>query len=187
MPHCSNRFNSIIWRSYRHVPVAKLPYCQRQWLLDRGSLTKRLIQASNGHFKVKVSRQTWALPSLDERRLLKLPMGQRALVREVSLLCHGEVWVKARSIIPQATLTGVEKQLANLGTRPLGAFLFKSKTMQRGPLQIASFKNSEQLDLSARRSVFFLHGKPILVSEFFMPAVFAANSLLGTENQSPEK
>ena len=74
--------NDIIWRSYRRVPVAKLPYQQRHWVLDRGSLTKRLIRASQGDFKVEISRQVWALPSLDERRLLKLPLGQRALIRD---------------------------------------------------------------------------------------------------------
>jgi len=172
MPQSLNKANDIIWRAYRRVPVAKLPYHQRHWVLDRGSLTKRLIQASQGHFNVEISRQTWALPSLDERRLLALPVGQRTLIREVSLLCYGEVWVKARSIIPKGTLTGAEKQLAHLGTRPLGAFLFKSKTMRRGPLQIASFRHKMQQNASARRSIFFLHGKPILVSEFFMSPVF---------------
>tara|TARA_R110000850_G_scaffold92878_3_gene196793 strand:- start:86 stop:613 length:528 start_codon:yes stop_codon:yes gene_type:complete len=174
MPDCFNKPHDIIWRSYRKVPVVKLPYHQRHWVLDRGSLTKRLIQASQGHFKVEVSSQTWALPSLDERRLLKLPVGQRALVREVSLFCHDMVWVKARSVIPKQTLTGPEKQLAYLGSQPLGAFLFRSKTMKRGPLQIASYRNKRQQIGSARRSVFFLHGKPILVSEFFMPTVFSS-------------
>ena len=176
MSHSLNVFNNIVWRSYRRVPIAKLPYQQRQWVLDRGSLTKRLIQASCGDFNVEISRQLWALPSLDERRVLNLPAGQRALVREVSLLCHGVVWVKARSIIPSKTLSGAEKQLAHLGTRPLGAFLFKAKTMTRGPLQIASFKRPEHQAISARRSVFFLHNKPILVSEFFMPPIFSSTS-----------
>tara|TARA_R110001592_G_scaffold362471_1_gene676381 strand:- start:22449 stop:22979 length:531 start_codon:yes stop_codon:yes gene_type:complete len=173
MQHFLSKQEAIVWRSYRRVPVAKLPYNQRHWVLDRGSLTKRLIHASKGDFKVKISRQSWALPSLDERKLLNLPMGQRALIREVSLLCGGIVWVKARSIIPLKSLTGAEQQLAHLGERPLGAFLFKSKTMKRGPLQIASFLNKDNKNVSARRSIFFLQNKPILVSEFFMPAVFS--------------
>lgn len=177
MPDCFNKPDDIVWRSYRRVPVAKLPYHQRHWVLDRGSLTKRLIQASSGHFKVELNRQTWELPSLDERLLLKLPAGQRALIREVLLLCHGVVWVKARSIIPKQTLTGEEKQLAYLGERPLGAFLFRSKTMKRGPFQIASFRHKRQQNASARRSVFFLHGKPVLVSEFLMPPVFSSAEL----------
>lgn len=173
MLHYLSKHKDIIWRSYRRVPVAKLPYNQRRWVLDRGSLTKRLIHASKGDFKVRISQQRWALPSLDERNLLNLPMGQRALIREVSLICAGIVWVNARSIIPLGTLTGAERQLAHLGERPLGAFLFKSKTMKRGPLQIASFRSTQHKNISARRSVFFLQDKPILVSEFFMPEVFS--------------
>jgi len=166
----------IFWRHYRRVPLQKCPYAWRDWLLDRGSLTKRLIKVSNGHFKVSVSRQRWGKPNLDERQLLKLAHGQYALIREVELICHGEVWVKARSIIPLATLSGAEKQLARLGERPLGEFLFKAKTMRRGPLQIASITSGSarraQEPVSARRSVFYIHGKPILVSEFFLAPVF---------------
>jgi chorismate--pyruvate lyase len=165
-----------VWREYRRVPLQKCPYQRRAWLLDRGSLTKRLIRASHGEFRVNVRRQHWGRPHLDERQLLNLPHWQYALIREVELICHDEVWVTARSIIPLATLSGAEKQLACLGERPLGEFLFKAKTMRRGPLQIAAItpaaKGHAQDTISARRSVFYIHGKPILVSEFFMAPVF---------------
>jgi len=166
----------IFWRHYRRVPLHKCPYPRRDWLLDRGSLTKRLIEVSQGNFRVHIRHQRWARPHLDERQLLNLPQGQYALIREVELICKGEVWVSARSIIPLSTLTGAEKQLARLGERPLGAYLFKAKTMRRGPLQIASIKpdarGHEDEQISARRSVFYVHGKAILVSEFFLAPVF---------------
>ncbi|MFV1873792.1 MAG: chorismate--pyruvate lyase family protein [Oleiphilus sp.] len=161
-----------VWRTYRRVPVSKIPYKRRPWVLDRGSLTKRLIAASDGDFKVLVTSQQWAKPQRDEQQLLGLALGQHALIREVSLICGSEVWVKARSIIPVNTLTGPERQLACLGERPLGAFLFKARTMHRGPLQISSVKSAEGHVISARRSIFFIHNKPILVSEFFMPEIF---------------
>lgn len=171
----NNLSYNLNWRHYRRVPVKVLPYEKRSWVMDRGSLTKRLINASKGYFRVEISRQIWDLPNLDERKLLNIPEGQYALVREVSLLCHNQVWVKARSIIPRQTLTGQERQLAILGTRPLGAFLFRSRVMRRGPIEIARFKCSAEKNLAARRSIFYLHEKPILVSEFFMPQVFDVN------------
>jgi chorismate--pyruvate lyase len=141
--------------------------------LDRGSLTKRLIRVSGGDFKVIIRRQRWARPSLDEQQLLHIPHNQYALIREVDLMCMGEVWVSARSIIPLKTLTGAEKQLGRLGERPLGAYLFKAKTMRRGPLQIANLTMEVcESPVSARRSLFYIHGKPILVSEFFLAPVF---------------
>lgn len=161
----------MFWRHYRKVPSLILPHSKRAWVLDRGSLTKRLIQASKGDFKVRIIGQKWARPRLDEQRLLDLPNSQKALIREVALICDGKVWVHARSIIPLATLSGAEKTLACLGARPLGAFLFKAKTMRRGPLQLATLQNDKQ-QMTGRRSIFYIHGKPILVSEFFLPALF---------------
>jgi len=92
-----------------------------------------------------------------------------ALVREVELCCFGQIWVRARSIIPETTLSGEERQLKHLGDKPLGAFLFKSRTMKRRALELASFQDENGEAFYARRSVFMLHGKPLLVSEYFLP------------------
>ena len=124
------------WHSFRRVPSFYLPNEWRSWLLDRGSLTQRLISASQGHFAVRVTRQSWLQPNADEAILLGCPVTERALIREVELLCHGHPCVIARSVIPHSTLRGAERQLKSLGSRSLGSFLFKSKVMRRGPLQI---------------------------------------------------
>ncbi len=168
------------WHRFRRVPSFYLPDIWRDWVLDRGSLTQRLVRASDGHFSVRVIRQQWQEPNPDEALLLGSPVKSRALIREVELLCHGQVWVIARSVIPYTTLTGAERQLTALGNRSLGTFLFKSRAMKRGPLQITKIA-PEHLSMQAgqtmhnalwgRRSVFFLHDKPLLVSELFLPAV----------------
>lgn len=159
------------WRAYRNVPSSILPRHWRSWVLDRGSLTKRLIKASDGQFKVRILDQHWDYPEVNECLALGMKTGMKALIREVELLCAGEVWVRARSIIPYQTLSGEERQLRYLGTRPLGAFLFRSKSMRRKAIQIASFRSDEGQIMHARRSVFLLHGKPLLVSELFLPKV----------------
>jgi chorismate--pyruvate lyase len=95
---------------------------------------------------------------------------QKAIIREVELLCHGQVWVCARSIMPHNTLTGRLRRFSNIGTKPLGALLFKHPNMVRGSLQVACFKSHHSpLQHWARRSVFYLDGKGILVTEVFMP------------------
>lgn len=168
------------WHTFRRVPSFYLPSEWRNWILDRGSLTQRLIHASSGHFAVRVIRQQWLQPNHDEAQLLGCPIKSKALIREVELLCHGEVWVVARSVIPISTLCGEERRLKSLGNRSLGSFLFKSKSMVRGPLQLAhtspdalSINTKEPLteSLWGRRSIFYLHEKPLLVSELFMPAI----------------
>jgi len=135
-------------------------------VLDRGSLTRRLQGASQGDFAVRVKAQGIQRPLLSERKALGIRGRELALVREVDLLCYGRTWVTARSVIPLSTLTGSERQLKHLGSKPLGAFLFASKTMRRGPLQVRRF-DLEQGASFARRSVFRLHNKPLLVIEHF--------------------
>jgi len=119
-----------------------------------------------------VTFQGWGYPSRDEMKVLNVPTRQKALIREVELLCFGDVWVTARSVIPHSTLSGAEKQLQFMGNRPLGAFLFKSRTMHRKPLEISMPVSKHLKGIYGRRSVFLLHNKPLLVSELFMPCVF---------------
>jgi chorismate lyase len=155
----------------------------RSWLLDQGSLTQRLINASNGAFQVRKLRQGWQQPTCSEARCLGLKPRQLAIVREVELLCHGEPWVYARSVFPQQTLIGRLRSLKKLDTRPLGALLFSDPTMKRTHFEVAALYNAQlanyfpnDTDNSenfawGRRSLFFLDKKPILVAEVFLPAM----------------
>ncbi len=166
-------FRHARWREYRQVPNQVLAAPWRHWVLAPGSLTKRLILASGGDFRVQVRQQHWARPWPSEQRALGLAPGQLALVREVALLGQGEVWVEARTLIPATTLRGPRRRLANLGTTPLGAYLFKCRSMRRGPLQIAARPAGHDNLAPAwgRRSLFYLAECPLLVSEFFLPAL----------------
>lgn len=167
------------WHGYRRVPASFMPRPWQTWVLDRSSLTKRLIDASNGNFEVKVQAQKYCVPKLSERKALGLDARSKALVREVELRCHGEIWVTARSVIPLSTLCGSERQLKHLGTKPLGAFLFASKSMRRGGLEVSKLLGNDGLSY-ARRSVFSLHDKPLLVTEYFRREVITSNMILST-------
>ena len=159
-----------IWRSYKRPMCHTIPRHWQAWLQDKGSLTQRLIHASDGHFSVRVVSNRWGIPSQSEAEALMLKPRQKAIIREVELLCHNQVWVCARSIIPHSTLRGRLRQFKNIGTKPLGALLFKHPNMIRGALEVTSLQqvNSHQQHW-ARRSVFYLDGKGILVTEVFMP------------------
>ncbi len=182
------RSASTRWHSYRRVPSTVLPRKWRHWLLDQGSLTQRLIEASNGHFHVEVAFQGWSTPSLSEARTLNIHPRQQVLIREVRLCGHGRAWVYARSVIPASTLTGQQRILKHLGNRPLGALLFKDPTMQRGAIEISRLAPTEARDRAwARRSVFSLRGKPLLVTEVFLPALLGASgaAAIAVDTASP--
>ncbi|MGS2723568.1 chorismate--pyruvate lyase family protein [Porticoccus sp. GXU_MW_L64] len=168
------------WRSYRRVPRNSIPQSLRPWLLDQGSLTERLIAASDNCFRVQVLNQRWQLPRLSECRLLNLPGRHHALVREVILYGRDQPWVYARSVLPITTLTGRLRAMRQLDNRPLGALLFNDPTMKRTPMEIACLTAGNsvvpaqlgelQHPLWGRRSVFRLDSKPLMVSEIFLPA-----------------
>lgn len=165
-----NQF-STRWRALRRPSRLDAPTPWRGWLQDSGSLTQRLVTASRGRFRVEVLYQGFCRPSRSESRALGLPPRQIALVREVLLHGGGEPWVYARSVFPVATLTGPQRQLGGIGSRSLGSLLFRDPSMRREPLQIGELKLADGTRLWARRSVFRLAGKPLLVCEVFLPAL----------------
>lgn len=137
---------------------------------------------------MRVLDEGWQRPRLDEAQILGMPKAAVGWVRQVQLLCDGEPWVFARTIIPATTLTGEQRQLTHLGNRPLGAFLFADPGMRRGPVELACILPGQAMfkcateDLAGspggiwgRRSVFQVGGKPLLVTEVFLPAVEAAS------------
>jgi len=100
-----------------------------------------------------------------------------ALVRQVLLCCGDTPLVYARTVIPVTTIKGAQRRYANLGSRPLGAMLFADRTMRREDVQVAVLPASHEANqftradesVWGRRSVFRVAGKPLLVSEYFLP------------------
>ena len=154
----------------------------RRWLVDRGSLTRRL-QARCPRFRLRRLSQGITRPNRDEYATLGLYPGRVALVREV-LLMDGEVpLVFAHSVIPLPGLKGPWADLSGLGNKPLGAALFGNPCVGRHALEFKRLDRrhplyrqaAAQIDglprrLWARRSPFSLDGHPILVTEVFLPA-----------------
>lgn len=149
------------------------------WLKDPGSLTARLLVASGGDFHVRLVRLVRERPTRAEARELGLHAGESALVREVVLVGRGEDWVVARSVIPRRTLTGRNRRLASLGERPLGAFLFRDPTLERRAVRVVALPAlapGAAVRAWGRRSMFVLHGQPLLVAEYFLPALLGGRT-----------
>lgn len=154
----------------------------QDWLQHSGSLTARLIDASEGQFHVEIVRQFIGIPELNERQALGMKRPALAMIREVLLCGHGEPWVFARSLLPLASLTGKLRHLRKQNTRPLGAFLFSQPQLTRSAIAVAQISRDHAYvpgnligdnRLWGRRSVFYLQQKPLLVSEVFLPAFVA--------------
>jgi len=169
------------WRQRRQLPShCRPPRALHSWLDDSGSLTARLIAFSQGQFHVEVLQQGLGIPSRDEQQQLHMKRPGLALIREVILCGHKQPWVFARSVLPLSSLTGELRHLRKYTARPLGAFLFRQPHLQRSTIAVAAFNADDsyvpaglahQFPLWGRRSVFALRGKPLLVSEVFLPAL----------------
>ena len=160
----------------RSVPVNVM-----HWLFDASSLTKRLMQRCPGQFNVELIDQSISKPTLEESRTLNIGFGRSALIREVLLHCGSQPVVYARTVIPLSTLTGAQTCYGNLGSRPLGAMLFSDRSMKRDEVEASLLGIDDVLHVNlafidepvwGRRSVFRVGGKPLLVCEFFLPALF---------------
>ena len=172
------------WAPARRWLSNAAPLAVWDWLLDASSLTRRLQLACGGKFHVRVLRQGWGRPLASERRALGIKRGERAVIREVRLMCGERPWVFARSVIPVRSLQGAQRRLVHLGNKPLGSALFADPHVRRGEVEVAHIGPDEQLFVRAvgavqdpeaiwgRRSVFWSQGKSLLVSEIFLPALF---------------
>jgi len=180
-------YRSARWQPARRVQRCKIPAGLAGWLLDTASLTLRLQRLCPGKFRVRVLSQQWGVPAIDEAQLLGMRPGSLAIIRQVQLLCGKKPLVYARSVIPATSLRGRLRRLSHLGTRPLGGMLFSDPGMRRGKVELACIKKRQSLHRSAtrklkkrpkkvwgRRAVFRISGRPLLVSEVFLPDFPAA-------------
>jgi chorismate lyase len=154
----------------------------RPWLFKVDSLTRALRQRYGANFNVNLRLQTWGRGFIDEYRALNTPAKQFLLIREVELRDRDRTLVLARTVIPQATLAVAQRQIKNLGSRPLGAVLFAYPDLQRCQRQICRTApddwNAETRSAHAlthapwgRRTQYSIHNHPLLVAEFFLPAL----------------
>lgn len=169
------------WRPARGLHRGRIPASLRPWLLADGSLTAQVSALCPAEFHVQVLRQSRSLPYADEARALGAKACRPpALIREVALSCGDLQLVLARTVVPASSLRGPCRQLAGLGRRPLGTVLFADRSTRRGALHVTSLRMpgagvTDRRDrgqtIWGRRALFHFHGAPLLVSEFFLPAL----------------
>lgn len=153
------------------------------WLRDEGSLTRRIQQRCK-IFTVRPVRSGLARVACDEAALLGLPYDRNAFSREVFLYADGKPVVFAHSACAHEHLRGAWSAVRGLGNRSLGTLLFTHPLVERQPLHFKALHFHHPLyqsaavvlgdapqKLWARRSLFYLHNAPLLVTEVFLPEI----------------
>jgi chorismate lyase len=139
------------------------------WISDPGSLTKRLKGLSGDHFAVDVMEERWQsdLPIAVRKLFGPVANSHRFWSRKVTLLGCDTPWIRAHTLVPEHSLFGPLKKVMELNSQPLGEYLFNHPDLVRGAMDVTLLGR----DTWGRRSLFYLFGKPVLVAEFFLPAL----------------
>lgn len=178
------------WRPRRLSAITAVPKKLKPWLDEPGSLTRRLRGIAGARFRVRVIRECWVQPWPDERSRLAVPTSRKVWLREVELCRDSTPLVYARSIIPVSSLNGPLRRFRQLGAQPLGTLLFGRYPVARGVIDVAPVTGQSRLGVAAgleeagtsawaRRSIFRIGGRPLLITEVFLPALLEELSNAG--------
>ena len=174
---------SPAWQALDDAAATGLPADLRPWITLSTSMTVRLRASVRSQVRVELVRHGPGTLHEDERGCFE---GAAALghVREVCLHGAGRPLLAARTVHVSARLAQAPG-FAGLGTRPLGELLFGdgvqacwsrrefSRLAAPSPLWplVQRCAAGPQPPCWARRSVFWLLGEPLLVTEIFLPPV----------------
>lgn len=173
------------WKDSHRCQLTPVDNMLESWLYETGSLTRRLRSIYGSAFAVEVLFNRWKPAFVDECQLLDLPHQRYQLIREVLLHAKGVPLILARTVLPEPTIAIAHRNLSHLGSRPLGEVIFSYPDLERRRRQISrvdakqwmpSLSRRLMLDEACwgRRTVYAIHQQPLLVAEFFLPALFDA-------------
>ncbi len=183
------KHQNIVWHPHHLLNDLSPSTALRDWLLYQGSFMQRLKDFGVANAYIKVLRQDWRIPDDEERESLNIDSSNDVFVREVLIRSDDKMWVFARTVIPRVTLKGELHQLTQLENRPLGSVLFNIPGILRSKFNFADIQPnmqwyksiSQQLAqhrvtlvehrLWARRSIFSLQEKSLLLTEVFLPDI----------------
>ncbi|SES65082.1 chorismate lyase [Thorsellia anophelis] len=160
----------------------------KSWLLEVGSMTKRFESLG---MSVTVYPHVEQFIDLSSNAL-NLPCGVypegRYWQRDITLYANRQPWLIARTLIPEVTLFDNNQKLIDLGTIPLGRYLFSHPGLIRSKLEIARISielsslseqlqsylvwmasASKRVNLWGRRSHLLINGYPLQLVELFLP------------------
>jgi len=157
------------------APDDPVPPHIADWLSEIGSMTRRFEQHCREVTVQPVKEGFIHRAALRPEEAADLPDSPRYWLREIVLLGDGAPWLLGRTVIPEETLTGPDRALVDLGTVPLGRYLFGGAALTRDYIY---FGQTDQPDNSnadnsgaacwVRRSRLRLSGKPLLLTELFL-------------------
>ncbi len=153
------------------------------WIEDGRSLTVKIKHCCTGEFRVNVLCHGFVDSPDYASTELNTEAGEPVLHREVLLCDNDTPLVFACSLLPEAALTGRFEELRDLGAKPLGHWIFQEPVLRRDCISVTSLRADNGIfgryranipgshSINGRKTLFSGAGKPLLVSEFFLPGL----------------
>lgn len=149
----------IHWFSTQEVTVPNPIY---NWLTELDSMTESFARYCQ-QVTVKLYQEGFILLDSQDEEAKLLPNSQRYWLREVVLLGDGCPWLYGWTVIPEETVTGPESELINLGSVPLGKYLFNGNNLIRDYINLGIQNN-----FLVRSSLLILSANILLLTELFL-------------------
>ena len=178
-----NQLNN--WHDESLLPSAVLSGMQREWLTNPDSLTQRLLHFTDQKIEFSLVQQGHGNALDDEAALLGISTDQTVWTRDIIWGYQNTPWVCGHATIPEDTLAGEGIALKDIADKSIGTILFSDPDLQRDPLQFSQIDPTHpflshlkpqhmtpSLNLWARRSRFFCFGKPLIITEIYLPTLF---------------
>lgn len=157
----------------------------RSWLAEPGLLTARIRALCGDRMRFRMLGPLRLARLSDELQARLDLTDRRCHLREIEFRCDGDRIVFAQTVLPESTVAAYP-WLRELGDSPIGESLRRADTaLEREPLEYAALPprhalaiaasdaspDAQQVDLWARRALYRLGGRAILVQEVFLPAL----------------
>ncbi|MCS5708673.1 chorismate lyase [Candidatus Berkiella cookevillensis] len=178
----------MIWHkdALRLAPLP--PQRLMDWLTGPQILSAELSKVYTKLSLERLSEGAEVILATEQAALLKLtPVQERYYVRSVFLIGNDTPVIFARTVIPEKTYQQYAENFASLGNQFIGLRLLHNKeNVVRSAFEYAAVKAQNPLYqeavrfgaenqapiLWARRSVFWMGGLPLLITELFLSALY---------------
>lgn len=188
----ASMWRNIVWKPVNspyqimHAKQLARPM-ELSWLLEKGSLTTRLLAVSQHELSVIPYHEGWVSVHNDVVIALKLKSHKKVWERLAILYGKQHPWVIAQTLVPDSTLRGSWRKILSLGNQSLGQLIFSGRKLVLAQRYIARVPNGiiirnlkrQNVECTipktgycwARRSVYQLSSGPLMVAELFLPSL----------------
>lgn len=182
LPALNQNTDDVDWLPAERLGQFSIDLQVRSWLIGKGLLTVRLRAVCGERYDFRLAEQSLGFLDSSQQRYLRCS-DHAAMVRDVEMRCGDRLWVFARTMFPDSTLSA-HPWLAELGDSALGETLNDLSGVERSSYEYAWLPVASPLaaraaraapeavaGIWARRSRMALRGAPLLVQELFMPGM----------------